>query len=269
MKKFLCGLIVFIGMLQMFSISGNTTASESATFTVLSASGTVGSTVILDVGIVNNPGFHAMQCQVEYDKSKLQLISITAGEKLIKDHTGADAADRFVYNLGNDKEPARFIYMGLSLDDPLISFTKDGVIIGDLTMVTLVFKTLATGTADVKIKCEEALFLDNEYNVNSFVVNDGSGKITIFENYTLMYGDVNGDGVVNVIDLGMLRKYLSSIDPTTGLPSNNLSTELAIKTGADVNGDGYVNVIDLSMLRKYLASIDPITNQPSFSLGPR
>jgi len=45
-------------------------------------------------------------------------------------------------------------------------------------------------------------------------------------------GDLNNDGIINVVDLGLLRSVFFSNDPD-----------------ADFNGDGVVNVIDLGALR--------------------
>ena len=64
------------------------------------------------------------------------------------------------------------------------------------------------------------------------------------------YGDTNGDGKVNGMDLIMLRQYLAGWDV-------NLNT-----AGADSNGNGAVNGLDLILLRQYLAGWD-------VTLGPK
>ena len=52
-------------------------------------------------------------------------------------------------------------------------------------------------------------------------------------------GDVNGDGVVDTLDITRLRRYLAeeSVD---------------LFPGADMNGDGAVDIEDLTCLRRYL-----------------
>ena len=55
-----------------------------------------------------------------------------------------------------------------------------------------------------------------------------------------LYGDVNGDGKVDIDDLTRLRKYFAEL--TT-----------VIFPGADANGDGKVDIDDLTLLRKYIA----------------
>ena len=255
MKKVLSSFIAVALILQLFAMVVTVLAEDNALITVSNESGTVGSIVTVKVGIVNNPGFHALQCEIEYDKSLMQLVSISAGEKLIDNAVGE----------GN--VPAKFLYMGI-----LPSGVTSELITGDVTVAILTFKLLEAGTSEVTVNCVESLYLNDAYEMIQFGTRTGVGTVSVSAKIGSVYGDVNGDGEVNVIDLGMLRKYLASVDPLTGMPSIDPSTGLMkvdIKPGADANADGEVNVIDLGMLRKYLASIDPVTNLPSFNLGPR
>lgn len=264
MKKVLSSFIAVALILQLFAMVVTVLAEENALITVSNESGTVGSIVTVKVGIVNNPGFHALQCEIEYDKSLMQLVSVSAGEKLIDN---ADQVDQFVASVGEGNVPAKFLYMGI-----LPSGIPSELITGDVTVAILTFKLLEAGTSEVTVNCVESLYLNDAYEMIQFGTRTGVGTVSVSAKIGSVYGDVNGDGEVNVIDLGMLRKYLASIDPLTGLPSIDPSTGLMkvdIKPGADANADGEVNVIDLGMLRKYLASIDPVTNLPSFNLGPR
>ena len=68
------------------------------------------------------------------------------------------------------------------------------------------------------------------------------GVSGILEVRDILYGDVNGDGKIASVDLAMLRKYIASVDPITGVST------VAVKAGADCNGDGKVNSVDLAML---------------------
>ena len=61
---------------------------------------------------------------------------------------------------------------------------------------------------------------------------------------TVIYGDTNGDGKVNLLDLIVLRKHLAK-----------WSVDIKL-TAADCNADGKVNLMDLILLRKYLAKWD-------------
>ena len=55
-----------------------------------------------------------------------------------------------------------------------------------------------------------------------------------------LYGDVNGDGKVDIDDLTRLRRYIAE-------------SSTVIFPGADANGDGTVDIDDLTRLRRYVA----------------
>jgi hypothetical protein len=110
----------------------------------------------------------------------------------------------------------------------------------DAAMDTLIVGTLGRGTFSVDDALAElALTADS----------DGDGIADSADNCTLIanadqrdtngdgFGnacdaDLNNDGIVNVVDLGLLRLVFFTNDPD-----------------ADFNGDGVVNVIDLGILR--------------------
>jgi hypothetical protein len=77
-----------------------------------------------------------------------------------------------------------------------------------------------------------------------------------------MYGDANGDGLVNSKDVVLLRQHIVAKDPLTGVST------LAVEKGADCNGDGEVNSKDVVLLRQYIVAKDPITGDSSVVLGP-
>ena len=58
-------------------------------------------------------------------------------------------------------------------------------------------------------------------------------------------GDINADGLVNVLDATEIQKYLSQLA--------NLTKEELKR--CDFNGDGIVSVIDSTEIQKYLAQI--------------
>ena len=73
-----------------------------------------------------------------------------------------------------------------------------------------------------------------------------SGRITLNEpTETILYGDVNNDGVINVTDATLVQKYAADL---IKLSDDELKR-------ADVNFDGVVNVHDSTLIRKFAANI--------------
>ena len=73
-------------------------------------------------------------------------------------------------------------------------------------------------------------------------LND-EGKCTVCNFGKAKLGDVNGDDIIDVKDLILIRKHIVNIELTE---FNALA--------ADINGDGKVNAVDLTLVRKYLAN---------------
>lgn len=69
-------------------------------------------------------------------------------------------------------------------------------------------------------------------------------KITLTEK-TILIGDVNSDGVVNILDATETQKYVAGLIELTDEQ----------KLPADVNGDGIINIVDATQIQKYLAEL--------------
>ncbi len=175
---------------------------------------------------------------------------------------------------GNIDEAAALEVKLLSSDKSKITYditlTKDGKAIqpdGTVTVKIPVPESLDGA------KCRVYRVEENGKNIDmNAEFKDGFMvfKTTHFSKYILttddlsvVYGDINGDGKINTVDLAMLRKYLANRNPATG------ESSVSVGAGADVNGDGRINTVDLAMLRKYLANKDPVTGESSVTLGPR
>ena len=68
------------------------------------------------------------------------------------------------------------------------------------------------------------------------------GKVTLVN---AVYGDVNNDGKINVVDAYIVRLYSARLQ----------EYNVAEKAAADVDGDGNVNAIDANYIRRYAAEI--------------
>ncbi|WP_010248440.1 glycoside hydrolase family 9 protein [Acetivibrio cellulolyticus] len=109
--------------------------------------------------------------------------------------------------------------------------------------------------------------LSNDYSFNAdaegYIENS---KITVYVNSELVYGiepdgvttptptpaqyvygDVNGDGSLNSIDFGVMRKYLLGM-------IKEFSYENGLKAG-DVDGNGMFNSLDFAYMRQYMLGI--------------
>ena len=69
-------------------------------------------------------------------------------------------------------------------------------------------------------------------------------------------GDVNGDGKINVRDLGILIRHLNNYD---------VAADLSV---SDFNGDGTVNLVDAAILQRYLNGWDVSLTPPESVLTP-
>jgi len=73
-----------------------------------------------------------------------------------------------------------------------------------------------------------------------------SGEITELDvNATIegsMLGDVNGDGLINALDITTVERIIVELD--------------APMTGADVNQDGTINVLDITRIERIIAGLD-------------
>ena len=202
-----------------------------ATLTVSSGTARAGGTANVTVSVTENSHAEAIQFAVMYDNTKLALNSFEAGEAM----------------------------SGLA---PTISNPSEGVILfnwdslsgltagGSLLNLTFDVNSEASGLAviEVPVNDPEYDFIFAKGNdmteINVAAVN-GTLNIT-----TLMYGDVNGDEKVNVIDANLVRRYSAKLIELD-------DTQLM---AADVSGDNKVNVIDANLIRRYSARL--ITSFP-------
>ena len=84
----------------------------------------------------------------------------------------------------------------------------------------------------------------------------------------LKNSDVNGDGKVNIVDLGLLQMYVESRnnfpdfkEEGYSLPSNSLSKEYYTIQYGDVNGDGKANMSDVTRINDYIIKETTLTGQ--------
>ena len=81
----------------------------------------------------------------------------------------------------------------------------------------------------------------------SYLWNSNSTSETIFIDASLQKGDLNYDGVINNLDIALLRSYISG-----AIDYSNVQLFLA-----DLNSDGHLSSRDLQMLKLLVAGINP------------
>lgn len=77
------------------------------------------------------------------------------------------------------------------------------------------------------------------YRIVAYTEDGGYSERLNIHVIVVNFGDVNGDGAIDAIDIAALRLYLAGV-------------ELELAPGADTNADGVVDEIDLERLRRYL-----------------
>lgn len=189
---------------------------NTPTVSLTNSTAKVGETVDIYVNIKNNPGIVGATLSVEYDISKLKLISCN-DLGILSDFQASDLS----------KNP--FL---MNWEDPLAEQNNKT----DGNIAKLQFKVLdAPGEEGIEIK----LSIDTIYDVNIEDVNFSTVNGFIIQN-TYTPGDVNNDGTINSKDSILLRKYILGANVTINLDA------------ADVNKDGNINSKDSILLRKYI-----------------
>jgi hypothetical protein len=101
------------------------------------------------------------------------------------------------------------------------------------------FSGVVPGTYDLVVTKD----LHTKFTVKNVVVNTANIDLTQdarpeVQLMTLRCGDINGDGYINNVDLGIL--WL--------LANYNRNVDAAAEPRCDLNGDGYINNVDLGIL---------------------
>lgn len=183
-----------------------------------------GKTVLVNVSLQNNPGIWGMDLAVNYDKTKLTLISVVNGSVF-------SDAEWTQGNLSGDKYILSYEAGGFE------NITADGVI------ATLEFAVNNDATVDefydITVTYNAGDIIDIDFNDINVAVVSGGVKIIEF-----IYGDLNGDGYINKKDSLLMKMYLA--DNSTVIDTD----------AADVFADGVINKKDSLYLKQFLAGLD-------------
>ncbi len=177
--------------------------------------------------------------QLGFDRAALQAISDRCGEKVTV--SACRLTDEEAQKLGSTQPTYKF-----AVEDEagkVVSDFGDGSVFVSLPYELGNGENIAVehikedGTVEI-INC----VYNSAAKTVEFVTNGFSYfRIIELEQHDAVYGDLTGDGKVDVSDLIRLKKYIASD-----------TTEIAGK--ADLNGDGVVDILDLIRLKKMIAS---------------
>ena len=196
-------------------------ASKLPVLTVSNVQGFVGQTVEIPVVLSNNPGLKAMEFTVTYNAAALKLVDVKDGGLF----------GSFAWNAGAARTGSAIITLGG--ENEIADTTTNGA------AVTLVFEIVdASENANVSVSYMSGDVYSGDTGAMDVVIDNGSVAIKTF-----MLGDVNKDGVVDIKDVTILRRYLAG----------TVAADTVDAPAADCNEDGVVDIKDVTILRRYLA----------------
>ena len=162
--------------------------------------------------------------------------------KIIYDHT------RFTFNeLKMNTQLSTPVYNSDILGEITINYSNIGnPIQGDTTLFTLNFTPYLVEDHQFY----QVITLDLEYHHEITMINDTfqmSSTSLIYDHFSDVYvgvfGDISGDGIVSILDVGLLQLHLAGL--------NELSpSELKL---LDANQDGLISLIDVTMMQLFIA----------------
>ena len=192
----------------------------SGTIAVSSVRARAGQTVTVKVDLSANKGISNMRLQMSYPKG-FTLESIQKGDAL---------STLFFTPPGKlTANPVNFLWDGTEAD------MSEGCI---LELTFRIADTVAVGEYSISLSYQKDDVLDGSLEGIDLALQSGTVSVVEFTR-----GDIDGDGVIGMKDLGALRKYFAG-----GYDAGNFVME-----AADLDGDGVVTMKDLGVLRRYLA----------------
>ena len=176
----------------------------------------INDTFILDIRAENVSDLAGWQFDLAFDRAILEVVDVSEGDFL-----NTSGGSTFFQSGRIDNAAGKIIGLKTAL------LSDDGVS-GSGTILQVQFKAKSEG--------ETSLALQN-FLFGSFTgenIPAGPLDITFAVKERLLTGDVNRDGVVNILDLILVARQLGK-----SVPANS---------PVDINGDGVVNIFDLTLV---------------------
>ena len=203
-----------------YTIGEDELVKTSGIVTVSDAKAKPGKTVTVKVDLSANKGISNMRLQMSYPE----------GFTLERIQRGGGLSTLFFTPPGKlTANPVNFLWDGTEAD------TSEGCI---LELTFRIADTVAVGEYSISLSYQKDDVLDGSLEGIDLTLQSGTVSVVEFTR-----GDIDGDGVIGMKDLGALRKYFAG-----GYDAGNFVME-----AADLDGDGVVTMKDLGVLRRYLA----------------
>lgn len=190
-------------------------------------------TVSVPVEITSNPGIVSVKFTVTLDNADVLYNGNDRTDAAVLKETSANNFTPSVDNVDCTK--------------PVVVYVVDPVVANDTAtgkLVTLSYKipeSIEASEINLEVSGIEALDTGSNKLTNNSSVN---GKIKLGS--TVLYGDVNGDGVVNSLDLDNFVKYMGKVKGYETFANG---------AAADLNSDGVINSLDLDVFVKHIGKV--------------
>ncbi|MBR3610901.1 MAG: hypothetical protein IKL57_05485, partial [Oscillospiraceae bacterium] len=194
---------------------------EASVLSIDSANLVVGETGKVSVKLSEDSDATMLQFAIKYDPEVVEILSCTAGEAV------ADATI--------NSENAGYIYFAW---DSLTSLEEAA------TLLDIEFNVVAEDSCDTYFEfvTEDEEFIVKRSDLSDIVVETVNGTISYVG---VIYGDVDLNGKVNVLDANLVRRYAAKQAELTDVQL----------VAADVDGNEKVNVLDANLIRRFAAKV--------------
>ena len=183
-------------------------------------------------------------------------------------YCGADGGRNVIWSF--DETTGRLTFIGVGEIDSVSIPWADKI--GQIREIYIP-RTITGFNADIFAGCANVVIVI--MNVNIIIVGNANGfgdGVTIrsfgdsngkrfadenalpFDEIKFIYGDANGDHMIDSKDIIMIKKYIANYDNQTG------TSTVEVDSGADANGDGKIDSKDVILLKKYIANLDSSDN---------
>ncbi len=218
--------VTYGGQTTTFNVMVNELISDEnkPVISVERKSGKAGKTVLVTVSLDKNPGIWGMDLLVNYDKNQLTLSNVTNG-------TVFGTSE---WTQGN-----------LTGQEYILSYEADGMedITANGVLATLEFTVNASASvgsfSNITLSYDAGDIINTNFDDIDVMIESGGVDVIDF-----VFGDLNGDMLVNKKDSLLMKMYLA-----------NNATEIDMQA-ADVYYDGNINKKDSLYLKQYLAGLD-------------